>query len=63
MTETTTTRSRSISDPSRFGPGAILEKVTRPAANGETIESHSYEQGVNGRMRVIGSTVETTEKQ
>ena len=63
VTETTKTRSRSISDPSRFGPGAILEKVTRPTANGETIESHSYEQGVNGRMRVIGSTVETTEKQ
>ena len=63
VTETTKTRSRSISDPSRFGPGEILEKVTRPTANGETIESHSYEQGVNGRMRVIGSTVETTEKQ
>ncbi len=59
--ESTTTQSRSIADPSRFGGKATERRVKRPTASGETIETHSYEQGVNGRLQPTGSTVETIE--
>ena len=59
--ESTTTQSRSIADPSRFGAKAVERRVARPTARGETIETHSYEQGVNGNLQPTGSTVERIE--
>ena len=47
--ESTTTQSRSIADPSRFGAKEVERRVTRPTAGGETVETHSYEEGVNGK--------------
>jgi len=60
--ESTTTQSRSIADPSRFSAKAVERRVARPTASGETIETHSYEQGVNGRLQPTGSTVERIEQ-
>lgn len=60
--ESTTKQSRSIADPSRFGAKIVERRVARPTANGETIETHSYEQGVNGRLQPTGSTIERIEK-
>lgn len=60
--ESTTTQSRSIADPSRFSAKAVERRVARPTASGETIETHSCEQGVNGRLQPTGSTVEQIEQ-
>ena len=59
--EVTTSQSRSIADPSRFGRKSVRRQVTRQAAAGQTVETHVYEEGVNGVMRPIGTTVETIE--
>ena len=60
--ESTTTQSRSVADPRRFGAKEVQRRVRRPTAGGETVETHSYEEGVNGKLRPIGSTVEQIEK-
>jgi hypothetical protein len=59
--ETTTSQTRSVADPSRFGAKLVRRQSIRPTAHGETIETHSFEEGVNGAMRPIGTTVETIE--
>ncbi len=59
--EVTTSQSRSIADPSRFGQKSVRRQVTRPTATGEAVETHSYEESVNGAMRPIGTSVETIE--
>jgi hypothetical protein len=59
--EVTTSQSRSIADPSRFGRKSVRRQVTRPTATGEAVETHTYEEGVNGAMLPIGTTVETIE--
>ena len=56
--ETTTSQSRGIADPSRFGAKAVQRQVTRSSATGKTIETHSYEEDVNGAVRPTGTTVE-----
>ena len=61
--ETTTTRSRSIADPSRMGGREVVRSVSRPTVDGERIETHSYEEGVNRRLRQTGMLVEEIQKQ
>ena len=61
--ENTTTRSRSIADPSRMGVREVVRSVTRPTADGARIETHSYEEGFNGRLRPTGTLVEEIREQ
>ena len=56
--ENTTTRSRSIADPSRMSRREVVRSVTRPTADGRTVETRSYEEGFNGRLRQTGMLVE-----
>ena len=60
--ETTTTQSRSVADPSRLGEREVVQKVSRPTGDGETVETQVYEQGVNGKMRATQSSVEQVKK-
>lgn len=60
--ERTRVRSRDVADPSEMGPAQVVEKVTRPSADGETVRTDTYERGVNGRMRPAGSTIEDRRK-
>ena len=61
--ENTTTRSRSIADPSRMGAREVVRSVSRPTADGERIETQSYEEGFNGRLRPTGTLVEDIREQ
>jgi hypothetical protein len=61
--ETTTSRSRSVANPSGFGAKEVTRSVSRPTADGERVEIQSFEEGVNGRLRQIGSLVEEIQKQ
>ena len=60
--ETTHTRTRSWADPKRLAPTETRQKVRRPGANGETIETHVYEQTVSGRMHPTQVIVEQVTK-
>jgi hypothetical protein len=60
--ETTTSQTRSVADPSKLGDRQVVEKVTRPTAGGESVETHVYEQGVNGKMQPTQSSVEQVKK-
>lgn len=60
--QTTTTQSRGVADASQLGQKQVMRKVARPTANGETIETQVFEQGVNGRMRPTESYVEQVNK-
>ena len=61
--QTTTTQSRGVADASQLGQKQVMRKVARPTANGETIETQVFEQGVNGGMRPTESYVEQVNKQ
>jgi len=60
--QTTTTESRSVVNSSQFGNREVIRQVARPTSDGETIETQVYEQGVNGRMRQTGSSIEQITK-
>jgi hypothetical protein len=60
--ETTTTLSRGVADPSGVRERDVVQKVIRPTADGESVETHVYEQGVNGRMQPTAVTVEQVKK-
>jgi hypothetical protein len=60
--ETTTTQTRGIADPSELSHSEVVEKVTRPAGDGETVETNVYEPGANGKMRPTLTTVEKIKK-
>ncbi len=63
VTENTTTRSRSIADPSRMGHREVVRSVTRPTADGQRVETRSFEEGFNGRLRPTGTLVEEVREQ
>ena len=60
--ETTHTHSRNPADPTKMAPTRMQQKVRRPAADGETIATHVYEQTVSGRMRPTQTIVEQVQK-
>ncbi len=60
--ETTHTRTRSQADPKQLTPTETRQKVRRPGANGETVETHVYEQTVSGRMHPTQVIVEQVTK-
>ena len=61
--ENTTTRSRSIADPSRRAGREVVRSVKRPTGSGLRIATHSYEEGFNGWLRATGSLVEEVSEQ
>ena len=60
--ETTHTHSRNPADPTKMAPTRMQQKVRRPGADGETIETHVYEQTVSGRLRPTQTIVEQVQK-
>jgi hypothetical protein len=60
--ETITTQDRGVADPSQLRQSVVVQKVTRPSQDGETVETHTYEKGVNGSMRPTQTTVEQVKK-
>ena len=60
--ETTHTRTRSQADPRQLTPTETRQKIRRPGANGETVETHVYEQTVSGRMHPTQVIVEQVTK-
>jgi hypothetical protein len=60
--QTTTTESRGVADASQLGSKRVVRQVGKPTADGETIETQVYEQGVNGQMRPTESYVEQVKK-
>ena len=60
--ETTHTRTRSQANPKRLTPTETRQKVRRPGANGETVETHVFEQTVSGRMSPTQVIVEQITK-
>ena len=60
--ETTHTRTRSQADPRQLAPTETRQKVRRPGADGETVETHVYEQTVSGRMNPTQIIVEQVTK-
>ena len=60
--ETTHTQSRNPAAPTEMAPTRMQQKVQRPGADGETIETHVYEQTVNGRLRPTQTIVEQVQK-
>ncbi len=60
--ETTHTQSRNPAVPTEMAPTRMQQKVRRPGADGETIETHVYEQTVNGRLRPTQTIVEQVQK-
>ena len=60
--ETTYTQSRNPAEPTKMAPTRMQQKVRRPGADGETIETHVYEQTVNGRLRPTQTIVEQVQK-
>ena len=60
--ETTHTRTRSQADPRQLAPTETRQKVRRPGANGETVETHVFEQTVSGRMNPTQVVVEQVTK-
>ena len=61
--ETTHTRSRNPVEHRKMEPAQVQQRVRRPGADGETIETHVYERTVNGRMRPTQTIVEQVQKQ
>jgi hypothetical protein len=60
--QTTTTESRGVADASQLGSKRVVRQVGKPTADGETIETQVYEEGVIGRMRPTESYVEQVKK-
>jgi hypothetical protein len=60
--ETTTSQTRSVADPSKLGDRQVVQKVSRKTADGESVETHVSEQGVNGRMQPTQSSFEKVKK-
>ena len=60
--ETTHTRTRSQADPMRLAPTETRQKIRRPGADGETVETHVYEPTVSGRMHPTQVIVEQVTK-
>ena len=60
--ETTNTRSRNPADPTKIVPTQMQQKVRRPGPDGETIETHVYEQTVSGRLQATQTIVEQVKK-
>jgi hypothetical protein len=60
--ETTHTKSRNPADPSKMAPTRMQQKVRRPGADGETVETHVYEQTVSGRLQPTQTIVEEVQK-
>jgi hypothetical protein len=60
--ETVTTQTRSVSSPSEMGYREVVQKVSRPTADGESVETQVQEQGVNGRLRPTQITIENIKK-
>ncbi len=60
--ETTRTRTLSQADPKELAPTETRQKVRRPSANGETVETHVFEQTVSGRMSPTQVIVEQVTK-
>ena len=60
--ETTHTSSRNPADPTKMAPTRMQQKVRRPSADGETIETHVYEQTVSGRLQPTQTIVEQVQK-
>ena len=60
--ETTHTSSRNPADPTKMAPTRMQQKVRRPSADGETIETHVYEQTVSGRLQPTQTIVEQIQK-
>lgn len=60
--ETTHTKSRNPADPSKMAPTQMQQKVRRPGVDGETVETHVYEQTVSGRLQPTQTIVEEVQK-
>lgn len=62
MRERTTVRARSTADPTRMDRPSVVERVSRPRADGETVETQVYEQSLNGRLTPTQVVVEERKK-
>ena len=60
--ETTHTQSRNPAEPAKMAPTRMQQKVRRPGADGETIETHVYVLTVSGRLRPTQTIVEQVQK-
>ena len=60
--ERTTTRERSVANPSEFGSAMVSQKVSKPLPDGESVRTDTYEPGVNGRLQAVESVIEKIEK-
>jgi hypothetical protein len=60
--ERTTFKERSSVDTSQFTDEQLTQKVSRPTADGESVQTDIFEKGINGRMTATESVVEKIEK-
>jgi len=62
MRERTTVQARSTTDPTRMDRPSVVERVSRPRPDGETVETQVYEQSLNGRLAPTQVVVEERKK-
>ncbi len=60
--ERTTTRERSVANPSEFASPVVSRKVSKPLPDGESVRTDTFEPGVNGRLQAVESVIEKIEK-
>ncbi len=60
--ERSVVQARDVADSSKMVQQGITERVSKPVAGGESVQTTVYEQGVNGRMRATQVVTEKIEK-
>ena len=55
-------RERSSVNSSQFTDEQLTQKVSRPTADGESVQTDIYEKGINGRVTATESVVEKIER-
>ena len=60
--ERSVVHARDVADSSQMVQQGVTDRVSRPVAGGESVETTVYEQGVNGRMRATQVVTEKIEK-
>jgi hypothetical protein len=60
--ERTTFKERSSVNSSQFTDAQLTQKVSRPTADGESVQTDIFEKGINGRMTATESVVEKLER-
>lgn len=60
--ERTSFKERSSVDSSQFTDAHLTQKLSRPTADGESVQTDIFEKGINGRMTATESVVEKIER-